>query len=510
LAEPVVSVFPAEEWARRQRLFDALERALSVRIRPGLSPSAVATIRFGPSAADAEGGAGGRPSLELPADLPRWSVEETAVSFSASDDVDPALQGRTLAHLHAAHATIEPDRRGEVLAEVRSQPVWARSSGVFRTAFALPELAGDESLWTLISSRRFMPLVPLVEFLRRVHPAPWQLPSLRASLLFDDPNLHALSYGFVDYRAVLAQARALGYHVAFAMVPLDGWYASRAAARLFSENAGFLSLLIHGNDHVRRELATTDREAAIRLVAQALRRIERFERQTGVHVARVVAPPHGACSREAAEAMSLFDIDALCVSRPNPWRQAGSDDPVAGFDPADRVAEGLTVIPRVHLRSPRDLLVLRAFLRHPIILYGHHEDLRGGLAPLAEAAEFIESLGAVTWMPPDRIAATSFAVRRDAATLSVRPFARNITIDLPRGVEAVVIDDAFSQNGIAITGGEWADGAVVDITTPILGVRIGHSPRDVAAIRAPRRSPWPYVRRVLVETRDRVAPVARR
>ena len=47
---------------------------------------------------------------------------------------------------------------------------------------------------------------------------------------------------------------------------------------------------------------------------------------------------------------------------------------------------------------------MRAFLDHPVVLYGHHEDLAGGLEPLARAAEAVNRLGDVHWMSMGDIA----------------------------------------------------------------------------------------------------------
>ena len=62
------------------------------------------------------------------------------------------------------------------------------------------------------------------------------------------------------------------YHAAMAMVPLDAWYASPRALRLFQEKAERLSLLVHGNNHCGAELAAqVSLQEATRFLAQSMR-----------------------------------------------------------------------------------------------------------------------------------------------------------------------------------------------------------------------------------------------
>ena len=65
----------------------------------------------------------------------------------------------------------------------------------------------------------------------------WTLPPPRASFVIDDPNLHWPSYGYLDYRELVAHAPQHGYHVGLATVPLDGWLIDRRAAALVARNA---------------------------------------------------------------------------------------------------------------------------------------------------------------------------------------------------------------------------------------------------------------------------------
>ena len=214
----------------------------------------------------------------------------------------------------------------------------------------------------------------------------WTPPPLRAAFIIDDPNLHWPSYGYVDFLDLARHAHAHRYHASMAIIPLDLWYFDRRAVRIFRESAAELSLVVHGNDHVRAELAQPRPEReALGLVAQALCRVSRFERRTGLQIDRVMVPPHGDCNDTMFDALARAGFDALSWS-PKP------SSAISGWEVADVAPGGLPSIPRT-LLGDRDDLPFRAYLDQPIVLEGHHTDLADGLDLLQEAAGDVNGLG---------------------------------------------------------------------------------------------------------------------
>src|SRR5262249_11894069 len=154
---------------------------------------------------------------------------------------------------------------------------------------------------------------------------------------------------------------------------------------------------------------------------QAIRRVEGFEARYGLPVDRVMTPPHGMCSASVARALGAVGFDAVCAIHPLPWAERPpASRPLAGWGPAG-VAEGCSVIPRPPPGSSDAEIGLRAFLDQPLVFYGHHEDLAGGLDRLAEISDRVARLGAPRWCSLGEIAATNFASRRMGDALRVRP-----------------------------------------------------------------------------------------
>jgi hypothetical protein len=472
------------------------------------------------------------PRLVLPAraqDRGEHSEITSVVTLAADGRLARALRGRAIPESTAAgEPPLPPDPGATVLASVAGEPRWWQAGAgperLYLSAYPLAELREGETLRDHLRSGRFMGLLPLVHLLGEVLGEDgWKLPPPRASFVIDDPNLHWPSYGFLDYRELVTHASRHGYHLGLATVPLDGWRADRRAASLVRDNPTALSLLVHGNDHVARELARmdTDRKAEP-AIAQGLRRIAALERRAGVPVARVMVPPFGACSEAALRAMFRLGFEAVCISRPYPWRdELPPPTPLAGWRPAELVAGGLPVLLRQHLAAPREDLAFRALLGQPLILYGHHEDFAEGLDLLAQAAADIDSLGAVEWGPLGRIAESGYATRRKGETLLVQMYARRVTLEVPDGVRTLRVLAQESLGGsawqrVAYPGGiasvifDDGQGASeplsLDAPGKITLTLLADRPLNPEQVASRGAKPWPVVRRVLVEGRDRLRP----
>ena len=248
-----------------------------------------------------------------------------------------------------------------------------------------------------------------------------------------------------------------------------------------------------------------------------MRRIERFERRSGVGVDRVMMPPHGLCSREVSSALAAVGFDALCAIHPHPVDRQPADRHrrSAAWQPAEFVG-GCAVIPRIPLYSTVADIALRAFLDHAVVIYGHHEDVAGGLEPLAEAAARVNRLGDVSWSSIGEIALTNLVQRVEGDALVVRPFARRIRVEPPAGVRTLTVLEPDDADGASpLLGWSAAQGEVRPFGTaaPLAGgafqeVRIhGIDDVDPQLVAASRWRPWPRLRRAGTELRDRALPL---
>jgi hypothetical protein len=519
LLPKVVAVCPPAEYECRPRLLRALEEALPVRFEGRELGSYLGVDAAILLATETEAMPAGLPSFVAAP----WGSREVAgtVDLRSSPLIHPGLRGRSLSDRRAGGIKGLSAQGDTVLASCGAEIVWTTGE-VDRAALAPDELGPNDSLRDALVPGRWLSLLPLVHFLRRVtSEVGWDPPPTRATFIVDDPNLHWWSYGFVDFRRMAADARENGYHVAVATVPLDAWLVHPGVARVFRERREELSLLLHGNDHTPGELERPrTAEDATAVVAEALRRIQVLERRSQVKVSRVMVAPHNRCSEQVMRAMVRTGFEGLCHALSSPGSMGR---PLAHWEPAELLAGGLPVFPRLSIGSPRDDLMLRSFLGQPLIVYLHNEDLVDGLDALVEAAALINREPAVRWGSAESLARSSYLTRREGTVLHVRLFARSVELALDEDVEHVVVELPGSHDEpdrervtLAIEGLSSSSSLVGARSEPLVArgpgtVRISLEridavdPRSVASRRLRVR---PLVRRAVTESRDRLLPVS--
>jgi hypothetical protein len=520
--QTIVAVRPAAALDRHRKLFAALEAAFAVRFRPAQHAESAAVVMVDgvEPAAMEEISKGTAPVLAFSAERDAGAeIRET--HLLAHRGVDSRLRGVELGG-QAVGQPLRPERGDEALAACGGEPVWTCRLGpsrIDRVAAPLPLLQGETTLLTALHGPDSLGLIALVQFLRALESDGWIKPSLRAAFVIDDPNLRRDRYGYVNYRELVAHADRQGYHIAMAMIPLDARRWSDRAVELFRARRDRVSLVIHGNDHFGPELAKTEEfRPALAMSAQASRRIAWFESKTGLTVDRVMMPPHEAWSRASARAIGAIDFAALCAWQPSPTTENGAGrDVLAGWTPASFV-EGCAVIPRFPWRLSRTAIALRAFLDHPLVLYGHHGDLAAGLDPLAGAAVLVNSVGDVQWSPIGDIVHASHDLQVAEGTMAVRPWSRSLRVRVPEGCGELTVVEPLGPRPHGLDGWTISDddqslhafGDRVPVSGTDVSIRL-HSEwsTDVREVATGSRSVSAIVRRRVTEARDRLAVAGR-
>lgn len=448
---------------------------------------------------------------------------EMPVRFEDNPDVPFPFRGLSIStKVPVGVKPLVPAGNEKILASTEHGPLWlvAAEDGVrhYRSAFALPVIPEADSLISVLNGERFLELLPLLCWIQGICAGSWyERPPLRASFIIDDPNLHWPRYGFVNYSQIAAQAAKENYHVTFATIPLDTWFTHRATAELFRRQAGRISLCVHGNNHTKKELAQVyPQSTRVALLRQAICRIERFEFRTGLKVARVMVPPHGACVQEILEAIPHCGFEAACIShgslrahnKTRPWTKN------LGWLPAELI-QGCPVLPRWSFAgNATNTILLAAFLHQPIILRGHHQDFKGGIELLGELAGVINSLGNVTWSGLTNLSRANYRWRMDGVTCRLEPLGRKITFPIPNQTARLIIENRGNGYGVdwQIAGGNGAKltartGEEISLSEQFgrtVSVELGGMTEKAVEDAARRPVTAAFIRRLLTEGRDRL------
>lgn len=530
-----VAVFPASKCDSEARFFSSLAELYPVDfVRESLigAEQMDAAIFFPDAWGLSEGMfKRGVNSFRFACPARRISLAQNAnIIFSDNAVLHPALRnaqvpvGRetNIAELSACDADV-------ALAQYGSAKLWqfrAEDSAELHTsAVAPPELCGEESsVWCWLRPDNWVALLPLMHFLRRVTAeSDWSPAPAQACFIFDDPNLHSVRYGHIDFLQIARACLAHNYHVSFATVPLDTRYAAPAAVELFHRHRESLSLLVHGNDHIANELGRkSSPDEALRILAQALRRAARFERRTGLRIGTVMAPPHGGCSESMLEQMLRLPFEGLCTSVGSIIdSHKGELPPSFGLLPVSFPAGGFPMLRRWDLRYGLAPLRIAAFLGQPIIPYGHHRDCADGLGQLAKIADTVNSWGRTTWTSPESILRGHYRTKRDGELVHVQMWSRRVRVRVPEGVSCVAVHVPFKTEPCRVRDAKAAS-FVVDSqacnagtpvrVTPSAVLDLSISSRnsvDPAIVGRPPYRVWPVLRRTLTISRDRLTPILR-
>jgi hypothetical protein len=456
------------------------------------------------------------------------------IDFSESHRLDRLFRGKTVAHWKLPPLqAIELTNDDEVLASIGGRAIWWARPGRVHAShvveFPIPVLAESELPLDYLNGYHFMQLMPLLHFLREVttNCVNWTAPSPRACITFDDPNLHAPSYGFFVYDEIARHAKRHNYQIAVATVPLDAWYSDRRAVDVLKRNDTVLSLLIHGNNHTRSEFAQSlPMEQRFAVTADCLLRIERLERSTGLSVERVLVPPHEALSIDMACAAMQMGIEGLSLSLASlrKWNTGVKWPSTLGILPAELLHNGCPILGRYPLNHAlRGPALISTYLGRPIILVGHHADLADGLEILEHAAAEIGSVHGMSWGGLGSILRSNYIHKRDDDLLRVMPFSANVSVDVAEGVRYIEVE---APPGMAVDHSTWvvrrngardihtvgpgtrfqiADEELVNISASALGCLNPLTFSGVSAV--PLRA---LARRFACEFRDRLAPLRTR
>jgi hypothetical protein len=244
----------------------------------------------------------------------------------------------------------------------------------------------------------FSRLLPAAMFLRAAFKGLcWHGKHRFANFIIDDPPLKR-SYGYLNYRNLLAQMDRCEFASTIAFIPWNYRRTDNRVAQLFRERMDRLSLCVHGCDHTTAEFSSTDLAVLNSKVQLASARMNSLEQWNGLSFSKTMVFPQGQFSTGALTALKANNYLAAVNSSPSPaYSGAYGSLTVADFlTPAVTRHGGFPVFVR---RYPAGLeqFAFDLFFGKPLLAVEHHAYFKDGGARLAEFVTRINSFKKLQW-----------------------------------------------------------------------------------------------------------------
>jgi hypothetical protein len=244
----------------------------------------------------------------------------------------------------------------------------------------------------------FSQLLPAAMFLRTALKGRcWHGKHRYANFIIDDPPLKR-SYGYLNYRDLIAQMDTCEFASTIAFIPWNYRRADNRVVQLFRERMDRLSLCVHGCDHTTGEFSSTDEAILNSRVQLASARMDSLERWNDLPYAKTMVFPQGRFSTGALTALKANNYLAAINSSPSPeYSGAYRSLTVADFlTPAVTRHAGFPVFVR---RYPAGLeqFAFDLFFGKPLLAVEHHAYFKDGGARLAEFVTRINSFENLQW-----------------------------------------------------------------------------------------------------------------
>jgi hypothetical protein len=280
----------------------------------------------------------------------------------------------------------------------------------------------------------FFSAVPAVSYVKWACPrSSWRAPEASACLVIDDPLLKA-RYGFVRFRELLALMKQHRFSTSIAFIPWNWRRSHRKVVQLFKENLEKFSLCIHGCDHTAGEFGTSDRSQLRSISSEAIQRMSRHEKRTGLAHDRVMVFPQGVFSEEAIHELKRSGFNAVVNTEvhSNPLREHKikiSDV----WDVAVMVYGDFPIYTRRYPAQGVENLAFDVLLGKPCLVVIHHDFCSDGCARLVGFIDRLNSLKVpLTWRRLSEVVRRSYRQRElSPDSVEIQMYGNELLIENP-------------------------------------------------------------------------------
>lgn len=264
-----------------------------------------------------------------------------------------------------------------------------------------------------------------------------------ANLTIDDPWLRE-SYGYLDYRRLLAEMETHNFHSTIAFIPWNYDRSQPEVVSLFRNHTDRLSICIHGDNHDHKEFTdfrSKDLATQIAGLKQALARMDGFQALTGISYDKVMVFPHSIAPEKTLEALKIYNYQATVNSSNVPMDRPGPPFRPFAFRPVTVEYANFASIRRypVELPAPTSFIAINEFLDNPLFFYCHHDFFSSGIDAFDGVADQVNRLESNTrWRSVGEIVRHLYLVKlRDDNSYDVLSFSSDVRLENISGRDSI-------------------------------------------------------------------------
>lgn len=301
----------------------------------------------------------------------------------------------------------------------RAELVRWRTNG--EEIFVIPELRESTAASTATSAQlpeAFARVLPYFVFLSHaVGEYGWHTDGRYANLTIDDAWLRQ-PYGPLDYRGLLAEMHTHRFHTTIAFVPWNFDRSRADAVELFRKNPKFLSVAIHGNNHIHREFGeykTNPLEGQISDVRQGIVRMERFHALTGVSYDRFMIFPHGVAPAPTLSVLKEYGFLGTANASKVPLGSGLPQDPFFTFRSYSTEYGEFLSFSRYPAAAglSRQEIAIQSFLGNPLLFYSHADFFFPSIRAFDGIADVVNKMEPmIQWTSLGNIARHTYLLRK--------------------------------------------------------------------------------------------------
>lgn len=256
----------------------------------------------------------------------------------------------------------------------------------------------------------FSQLIPPMMFLKYVFKDDcWHNEGEYASVTIDDPLLRK-NYGFVNYDSLLDEMEHHNFFINIAFIPWNYRRTEENIADAFRKKSNRLAIGIHGYEHTRRELGTTNPEEIDQIVKLSLQKMRSHEERYGIPFDKVMTFPQGIFS---AEAMKVLKSNNYLAGFNFDFTSAGHSVDIKIRDILEPAVMSYYAFPLYIRRYPGEIASFASdlFLGKPALIITHHYDYQK-TEIITGLVDKINTLsGSLKWISLGEIVKSTYSVK---------------------------------------------------------------------------------------------------